>query len=166
MVTRTRPAKLCTPSAKYLAAYAAATPPPSSQKTKTKKKKVTRSGLSKEDTSVPPDLRKHPPEYNLPTLMPIGEYAASGRMLPSLSFDGVPTLPPIDPSVGCYPLRKNRTPAPTPPRIIGLCSDVYNPLDHTSLHHPLPPGLLLRLSCHCHAWQKSVICGFSRWQMV
>ncbi len=38
MVTRTRLAKRCTPSAKYLAVYGAATPPPSSQKTKTKKK--------------------------------------------------------------------------------------------------------------------------------
>jgi hypothetical protein len=71
--------------------------------------------------------------------MPIGEYAATG-MLPSQSFDGVPTLPPIEPPVGRYPLRKNRTPAPTPPRIIGLQSDDINPLDHTSPHHPLPPG--------------------------
>ena len=88
MVTRTRPAKRRTPSAKYLAVYAAATPPPSSQKTKTKKKKVTRGGLSEEDTPFPPELCKCPPEYNLPMLMPIGEYAASG-MLPLLSFDGV-----------------------------------------------------------------------------
>ena len=107
MVTRTRPAKRRTPLAKYLAAYAAATPPPSSQKKKTKKKKVTRGELSEEDTPVPPELRKRPPEYNLPTLMPIGKYAASGRMLPLLSYDGVPTLPPIDPPVGRYPLRKN-----------------------------------------------------------
>jgi hypothetical protein len=78
MVTRTRQAKRRTPSAKYLAVYAAATPPPSSQKTKTKKKTVTRGRLSEEDTPVPPDLRKRPPEYNLPTLMPICEYAASG----------------------------------------------------------------------------------------
>ena len=31
-------------------------------------------------------------------------------------------------------------PAPTPLRIIGLRLDVYNPLDHTSPHHPLPSG--------------------------
>ena len=61
-------------------------------------------------------------------------------MLPSLSFDRVPTLPLIDPPVGRYPLRKNRTPAPTPPRVISLHSDVYNPLDHTSPHPPLPLG--------------------------
>ncbi len=139
MVTRTRPVKRRTPTAKYLAAYAAASPPPSSQKKKTKKKKITRGELSEEDTPVPPELHKRPPEYNLLTLMPIGEYAASG-MLPSLSFDGVPTLPPIEPPVGRYPLRNNRTPTPTPPRIIGLRSDVFNPLDHTSPHHPLPPG--------------------------
>ena len=30
--------------------------------------------------------------------------------------------------------------APTRPRIIGLRSDVYAPLDHTSPHHPLPLG--------------------------
>ena len=140
MVTRTRPAKCRTPTAKYLAAYSAASPPPTSQKKKTKKK-VTRGELSKEDTPVPPELRKRPPEYNLPTLMPIGEYAASG-MLPSLSFDGVPTLPPINPPVGRYPLRNNRTPAATPLRVIGLRSDAFNPLDHTSPHHPLPPGSL------------------------
>ena len=106
MFTRTRPAKRRTPTAKYLAAYSAASPPPSSQKKKTKKKKVTRGELSEEDTPVPPELRKRPPEYNLPTLMPIGKYAASG-MLPSLSFDGVPTLPPIKPPVGRYPLTNN-----------------------------------------------------------
>ena len=75
--------------------------------------------------------------------MPIGKHVASGRMLPSLSYDGVPTLPLIDPPVGCYPLRKNRTPAPTPPRIIGLCLDVYAPLDYTSPHHPLPLGAFI-----------------------
>jgi hypothetical protein len=137
MVTRTRPAKRRTPSAKYLAAYAAATPPPSSQKKKMEKK-VTRGGLSKEDTPVPPELCKRPPEYDLPMLMPIGKYAASG-MLPLLSFDKVPRLPPTKPPMGQYLLRKNPTPAPTLPRIIGLQSDVFNPLDHTSLHHPLPP---------------------------
>ena len=71
--------------------------------------------------------------------MPIGKYAASGQMPPSLSYDGVPTLPPIDPLVSHYPLRKNQTPAPTPPRIIGLRLHVYVPLDHTSPNHPLPP---------------------------
>ena len=143
MVTRTRPTKRRNPTAKYLAAYSAASPPATSQKKKTTKKKVTGGELSKEDTPVPPELRKSPPEYNLPTLMPIGEYAASG-MLPSLSYDGVPngvpTLPPINPPVGQYPLRNNRMPAATPPRVIGLRSDVFNPLDHTSPHHPLPPG--------------------------
>jgi hypothetical protein len=38
MVTRTRPAKRWTLTAKYLAAYSAASPPPSSQKKKTTKK--------------------------------------------------------------------------------------------------------------------------------
>ena len=94
-----KPAKPQTPSAKYLAAYAAATSPPSSQKTKTKKK-GTRGDLSEEDTPVPPDLCNPPPEYNLPTLMPKGEYAASGRMPPLLLYNGVPTLQPIDPPVG------------------------------------------------------------------
>ncbi len=94
--------------------------------------------LTKEDTPAPPDLRKRPPEYNLPPLMPIGEYAASG-MLPLLAY-GLPTLPPINPSVGRYPLRKNQMLAPTPPRIIGLRLDVYVPLNHTSPHHPLPLG--------------------------
>jgi hypothetical protein len=70
--------------------------------------------------------------------MPICEYAASG-MLPLLAY-GLPTLPLIDPPVGRYPSRKNQTLAPTPPRIIGLRSDVYVPLDHTSPHHPLLPG--------------------------
>ncbi len=49
-------------------------------------KKGTHGDLSEEDTPVPPDLRNPPPEYNLPTLMPIGKYTASGRMLPSLSY--------------------------------------------------------------------------------
>ena len=134
MVTRTRPAKHCTPSAKYLAAYAGATPPPSSQKTKTKKKKVLVVTFPRKTFLFLLIFPNAPPEYNLPTLMPIGKYAASGRMLPLLSYDGVPTLPPIDPPVGRYPLRKNRTPAPTPPKIIGLRSDVYVPLDHASPH--------------------------------
>jgi hypothetical protein len=47
------------------------------------RKKDTRPDLSKEDTPVHPDLCKRPPENNFPTLMPIGEYAASG-MLPPL----------------------------------------------------------------------------------
>ena len=107
-----------------------------------------------------------PPEYKLPMLMPIGKYAASGQMLPLLSFDEVPTLPPIDPPVGHSPLRKNRTAAPTPPRIIGLCSDVYNQLDHTSPHHPLPPRSFIAAAATAMPGKKSVISGFSRWQMV
>ena len=92
-------------------------------------------------------------------LMPIGEYAASGRMLPSLSYDGVPTLPPIDPLVGRYPLRKNRTPAPTPPRIIGLRSDVYVSLDHTSPHHPLPPGAFIAAAATAMPGKKVLSVG-------
>jgi hypothetical protein len=80
-------------------------------------------------------------------------------MLHLLSFDGVPTLPPIKPPVGRYPLRKNRTPAPTPPRIIGLRLDVFNPLDHTSPHHPLPPGSFIVVAATAMPGKKVLSVG-------
>ena len=69
--------------------------------------------------------------------MPIGEYATTGT-LPPLGYR-LPTLPPIDPPVGHYLLRNNQTPASTSPKVIGICPDVYVPLNHISPHHPLPP---------------------------
>ncbi len=51
----------------------------------------------------------------------------------------MPTLKPVAEVVPCYSLRRNRTPAPSPPWVLRLPPiDPYRPLDHTSDAHPAP----------------------------
>ena len=50
-------------------------------------------------------------------------------------------------------------PAPTPPRIIGLRSDVYVPLDHTSPHYPLPPGGFIATAAAAMPGKKGLSVG-------
>ncbi len=56
----------------------------------------------------------------------------------------MPTLKPVAEKVPHYSFRTNRTPAPSPPRVLRLPpSDTYHPLDHTSDAHPDPSLELL-----------------------
>ncbi len=50
-------------------------------------------------------------------------------------------------------------PAATPPRVIGLRSDVFNPLDHTSPHHPLPPGSFIAAAATAMPGKKASSVG-------
>ena len=77
--------------------------------------------LPDEHAPVPPDLQKRPPENNTMTtvLMPIGTYAATG-MLPYTREYEMPTLPAIQPPEARNLSRRNQTPAPEPPTVIGI----------------------------------------------
>ncbi len=56
----------------------------------------------------------------------------------------MPTLKPLAEVVPRYSFRTNRTPAPSPPRVLRLPPiDPYRPLDHTSDAHPDPSLELL-----------------------
>jgi hypothetical protein len=71
------------------------------------------------ETSPTQHDRKDPPENIMPTLMPVAEV------------------------VPCYSFRTNRTPAPSPPRVLRLLPiNPYHPFDHTSDAH-LDPSLEL-----------------------
>ncbi len=59
----------------------------------------------------------------------------------------MPTLKPIVEVVPRYSFRTNRTPAPSPPRVLRLPPiDPYRPLDHTSDAHPAPLLLLTHVA--------------------
>ncbi len=56
----------------------------------------------------------------------------------------MPTLKPVAEVVPRYSFRTNRTPAPSPPRVLRLPPiHPYRPLDHTSDAHPAPSLKLL-----------------------
>ena len=83
--------------------------------------------------------RKHPPPETSPS--------QHDRKDPPENI--MPTLKPVAEVVPRYSFRTNRTPAPSPPRVLRLPPiDPYRPLDHTSDAHPDP---LLELLTHAAA---------------
>ena len=83
--------------------------------------------------------RKHPPPETSPS--------QHDRKDPPENI--MPTLKPVVEVVPGYSFRTNRTPAPSPPRVLRLPPiDPYCPLDHTSDAHPDP---LLELLTHAAA---------------